>query len=51
MKLTCIKCGQVWSVSDMYDKQGPYVCPRCAKRGGKNGAKPRAAGEKGQAVR
>lgn len=32
MKLTCIKCGQVWSVSDMYDKQGPYVCPKCAAK-------------------
>lgn len=51
MKLTCIKCGQVWSVSDMYDKQGPYVCPKCAKRGERNGAKPRVVGEKGQAVR
>ena len=52
MKLTCVKCGQVWAVSDKHSKIGPYVCPRCEKkRGGKNGAKPRAAGEKGQAVR
>ena len=51
MKLTCIKCGQVWSVSDKHSEIGPYICPRCAKRGGKNGAKSRAIGEKGQAVR
>lgn len=51
MKLTCIRCGQVWAVSDKYEKLGPYVCPRCAKRGERNGAKPRDAGEKGQAVR
>lgn len=51
MKLTCIKCGQIWNVSDKHSKIGPYVCPRCAKRGDGNGAKSRAAGEKGQAVR
>lgn len=51
MKLTCIKCGKVWSVSDKHSKIGPYVCPRCAKRGERNGAKRGAAGEKGQAVR
>ena len=32
MKLTCIKCGLVWSVSSKHDKTGPYVCPRCAHR-------------------
>lgn len=32
MKLTCIKCGLVWSVSSKYDKIGPYVCPKCTSR-------------------
>lgn len=32
MKLTCIKCGLMWAVSSKYDKMGPYVCPRCARR-------------------
>ena len=51
MKLTCIKCGLVWSVSDKHSEIGPYVCPRCAKRGVRNGAKRGVAGEKVQAVR
>ena len=32
MKLTCVKCGLVWSVSSKHDKIGPYVCPRCDRR-------------------
>lgn len=32
MKLTCVKCGQVWSVSDKHDKVGAYVCPKCDRR-------------------
>lgn len=52
MKLTCVKCGALWAVSDKYDKIGPYVCPKCErKRGERNGAKPRTIGKKGQAVR
>lgn len=38
MKLTCVKCGTLWAVSDKHSKIGPYVCPRCAKRGERNGA-------------
>lgn len=32
MKLTCIKCGLVWAVSDKHSKIGPYVCPVCAAK-------------------
>lgn len=32
MKLTCIKCGQVWSVSCKHSEIGPYVCPKCAAK-------------------
>lgn len=32
MKLTCVKCGALWAVSDKHGKIGPYVCPRCAAK-------------------
>nr|DAM92663.1 MAG TPA: alpha-aminoadipate carrier protein [Caudoviricetes sp.] len=32
MKLTCIKCGTVWAVSDKHSKIGPYVCPVCTAK-------------------
>lgn len=36
MKLTCIKCGTLWAVSDKRSKIGSYVCPRCAAKKEKN---------------
>ena len=39
MKLTCIKCGTVWAVSDKHSKIGPYVCPRCEKKKKNTGLK------------